>query len=73
MKNSGSSPLLYSDMQKYPSSLAVLAETFLPSAETFQKIPLILENISGNQEEIESELNNSSLWPSSIDVLYHVD
>ena len=39
------------DMQKHPSSLAVLAEIFLPLAETFQKIPSFSQNISGNQRK----------------------
>ena len=46
------------DMQKHPSSLAVLAEIFLALAENFQKDPVVLKEYHWKAEE---NLMNTSL------------
>jgi hypothetical protein len=48
------------DMQKHPSRLAVLVETFLALAETFKQDLVVLQDYRWKAEEIKNELTNTS-------------
>ena len=61
IKNKQTPLQILTDMQKHPSSLAVLAEIFLAFAEIFQKDPLVLQEYQWKAEEIKTDLKNTSL------------
>jgi hypothetical protein len=49
------------DIQKHPSSLAVLVEILLALAEIFQKDPIVLQEYQWKVEEIKTDLKSTTL------------